>query len=241
MITTDKEKLHSERFEVAFNRIHEVLKKLVRGHSDQFVKLLNTGAKKHQMIETYQDDLQQYAKLRNAMVHDKTEIGYYIAEPHSKIVDRIEKIAEVFTKPKYALKISSKPTTYDYNDSIQEVIQGIKEFGYSQYPIYKDGECIGLLNAGTIVNWMAENVVNSIVDLSDIKVSDIFRIKEKHPIAFAPKSIDIFQVEDIYEEAHKEKQDLEVVIITENGKNTETPLGIVTAWDLIEIDYTVDV
>lgn len=240
MVTSIQDKLHSERFEVAFNRIHEVLKKLVRGHTDQFVKLLNFGAKNHQVIQLYQDELYQFAKLRNAMVHDKTELGYYIAEPHKKVVERIEKIAEVFSKPNYALTIASKPIIYDYNESIQDVIQGIKDYGYSQYPIYKSGECIGLLKADTIVKWMAENVVNSIVDLGDIMVSDIFSYAKIQPLAFAPKSIDIFEVEEIYEQAHKEKHDLELVIITENGKKTEAPLGIVTAWDLIEIDYTTE-
>jgi hypothetical protein len=36
------------------------------------------------------------------------------------------------------------------------------------------------------------------------------------------------------------KKKLEAVIITENGKKDEAPLGIITPWDLIEIDYTVD-
>lgn len=31
-----------------------------------------------------------------------------------------------------------------------------------------------------------------------------------------------------------------MVIVTENGRRTEKPLGVVTPWDLIEIDYTVD-
>lgn len=240
VLTTSKDPLLSERFEVAFNRIHEVLKKLVRGNTDQFVKLLNFAARNHQVVQLYQDDLYQYAKLRNAMVHDKTALGYYIAEPHKNVVERIEKIAEIFSKPNYALTIASKPITYNAGDGILDVIKGLKEYDYSQYPIYDQGVCIGLLRAGTIVKWMADNIANSIVDLADIKVSDILIFEKDHPIAFAPKSINIFEVEQIYERSHMGKHDLELVIITENGKNNEAPLGVVTAWDLIEIDYTAD-
>ncbi|WP_180954200.1 hypothetical protein [Bacillus sp. M6-12] len=54
------------------------------------------------------------------------------------------------------------------------------------------------------------------------------------------KNIDIFEAEDLFEKAHKHKQYLSIIIITENGMPHEAPLGLITAWDLIEIDYTAD-
>ncbi|WML60291.1 hypothetical protein [Neobacillus sp. PS2-9] len=81
---------------------------------------------------------------------------------------------------------------------------------------------------------------NSMVNLSDIHVSDIMMYEKEHPIEIVAKDINIFEVENIFEQAHKKKRKLEGVIITENGKADEAPLGIITAWDLIEIDYTVD-
>ncbi|MBM7656256.1 hypothetical protein JOC76_005817 [Neobacillus cucumis] len=50
----------------------------------------------------------------------------------------------------------------------------------------------------------------------------------------------IFEIENIFEKAYKKKRKIEGVIITENGKIDEVPLGIITAWDLIQIDYTID-
>lgn len=85
---------------------------------------------------------------------------------------------------------------------------------------------------------MIENVYSTIVDLTHIKVCNVLSKNGNYPIEFVAKSIDIFTVEDIFEEKHKQKTDLEAVIITENGKKDELPLGLVTAWDLIEIDYT---
>ncbi|MFE8701723.1 CBS domain-containing protein [Cytobacillus sp. FJAT-54145] len=235
------EQLLSERFEVSFNQIHDALKKIVKIRDDRFSVLVKVGAKHHQAIETYKSDLEQYAKLRNAIVHDKVDIGYYIAEPNIKVVEHIEKIARVLNGPNYATSIATKEVIfYNYEDSILKVIQGIKEHSYSQYPIYRNKECIGLLTTGAIVKWMAINVAENIVKLDCIKVSDILEYEVEHPIAFVPKSINIFEVEEIFENAHKDKKELEAVIITENGKKHEAPLGLITAWDLIEIDYTVE-
>lgn len=231
----------SERFEVAFNQIHESLKSIVKIKDDRFKTLIDVGLRKHKIIDKYYNDLKQYAKLRNSLVHDKRELGYYIAEPHIDVVEHIEKIASIFNKPNYALSIATnKVVCIDSEDSILSILEAIKLYGYSQYPIYKNKECVGLLKTGDIVNWMCEHIINTIVDLTDIKVGDVMTNVNSHPIEFVPKSIDIFSIEDIFEEKHKEKVDLEVIIITENGNRNETPLGMVTAWDLIEIDYTVD-
>jgi predicted transcriptional regulator len=231
----------SERFEVAFNQVHDAMKDIVQINDERFVVLVKVGAKKYQIIETFKKDLEQYAKLRNAIVHEKMEIGYYIAEPNAKVVEHIEKIAHVFNRPNYALTIATKNVKYfDYQDSILKVIAAIREYGYSKFPIYKNKECIGLLTAGTIVKWLAKNIESSTVNLADVHVYDILKYEKEQPVHIVPKSVNIFEVENIFGKSHKEKQKLEGVIITENGNSNEAPLGIITAWDLIEIDYTVD-
>ncbi|MFF2450388.1 CBS domain-containing protein [Neobacillus sp. NPDC058068] len=233
--------LLSERFEVAYNQVHDALKDIVQINDERFVVLVKIGAKKYQIIETYKKDLEQYARLRNAIVHEKMEVGFYIAEPNAKVVSHIEKIANVFSRPNYALSIATKNVVYfDYHDSILKVTAAIKEHGYSKFPIYKNKKCIGLLTAGSIVKWMAQNMESGHVNLSDIHVWDIMNYQKELLIEIVPKEINIFEVENIFEKAHKKKRKLEGVIITQNGKNEEVPLGIVTAWDLIEIDYTVD-
>jgi hypothetical protein len=77
-------------------------------------------------------------------------------------------------------------------------------------------------------------------NLANIHVYDILKHEQVQPIHIVPKSVNIFEVENIFGKSHKEKQKLEGVIITENGRSNEAPLGIITAWDLIEIDYTID-
>ncbi|QCJ42984.1 CBS domain-containing protein [Bacillus sp. S3] len=231
----------SERFEVAYNQVHEALRDIVQINDERFVVLVKVGAKKYQIIETFKKDLEQYARLRNAIVHEKMEVGFYIAEPNAKVVSHIEKIANVLSRPNYALSIASKKVVYfDVQDSILKVTDAIKEYGYSKFPIYKNKKCIGLLTAGSIVKWMAQHMEAGRVNLSDIRVSAILEYEKDRPIEIVNKSINIFEVENIFEKAHKKKRKIEGVIITENGSDDEVPLGIITAWDLIEIDYTVD-
>jgi predicted transcriptional regulator len=236
-----KGQILSERFEVAFNQVHDAMKDIVKINDDRFVVLVKVGAKKYQVIETFKKDLEQYAKLRNAIVHEKMEVGYYIAEPNAKVVEHIEKIANVFNRPNYALSIATKKVLYfDNSESILKVTEAIRQHNYSKFPIYKNKEFVGLLTAGSIVKWMAQNMVSSSVNLDDTHIFDIMKYEKDHLIEFVPKSTNIFDVETIFGKSHKVKKKLEAVIITENGKKDEVPLGIITPWDLIDIDYAVD-
>jgi predicted transcriptional regulator len=141
----------------------------------------------------------------------------------------------------YALTIATKDMIFfQMEESIEDVINGIRTYNYSRYPVYHDGFCVGLLTAKGIVKWLAERMMGSIVDLSHVKIKDVFQNEKVHPLAFASKSSTIFDVEELFERYHQKKLDLEAIIITENGRKDEAPLGIVTAWDLIEIDYTAD-
>ncbi|MCM3570356.1 CBS domain-containing protein [Neobacillus mesonae] len=237
-VKTDGQLL-SERFEVAYNQVHEALREIVKINDDRFIVLVKVGAKKYQVIETFKKDLVQYARLRNAIVHEKMEVGFYIAEPNAKVVYHLEKMADILSRPNNGLSIASKNViSFQDDDRISNVITSIKNHGYSKFPIYKSGKCIGLLTSSSIVKWMAQNMINSSVNLADIRVSDIMKFEKNHPIKFVSKEINIFELENIFEKSHKNKRKLECVIISENGGPEEIPLGIVTPWDLIEIDYT---
>ncbi|MBM7618475.1 putative transcriptional regulator [Bacillus tianshenii] len=239
-MNTSFQQLLSERFEIAFNQIHGSLKKLAKNTTnDKFSALLRLSSH-HRMIQAFQDELYQYAKLRNALVHEKKAAGYYIAEPHEEVVQRIENISKTLSKPNYALSIASKDViTFDWEDDLDDVMSKMKQFPFSQYPVYREKECVGLLTTRGMVNWMTDHVASRIVDLSDIKIRDVFQYEQKHPITFAPKNLNILEAEDIFKDYHQQKQDLEMIIITENGKPEEVPLGVVTAWDIIEVDYVV--
>lgn len=61
----------AERFELAFNQIHYILKRKLLNpeeYIDVFMKLLTVSSRKHRMIQRFFYDWRQFAKLRNAIV-----------------------------------------------------------------------------------------------------------------------------------------------------------------------------
>ena len=240
-VKADNEHRLSERFEVAYNLIHDSLKQLVDEEEDRFTVLLRLGEARHHLIHRYYEDLKQYGKLRNAIVHEKREPGLYIAEPNEEVVEHIEKIASIFSKPVTGFSIATKDVKFfEQSQPLIEVLEAIQQHGYSQYPIYKDKNYVGLLKTTHILSWMTDVFKGGNIQIADQTVEELIPYMKEAPIEFVSKDANIFEVEAIFEEKHRSKIDLEAVIVNENGKENEWPLGLITPWDLIEIDYRID-
>ncbi|MCH6268214.1 hypothetical protein [Neobacillus citreus] len=237
MTTLQNQKL-SERFEVAFNQIHAWLQRnIVEERSDKFTDLLRSGFPRHSIIRKYYHDLKMFARLRNSIVHDKVELGFYIAEPHETVVDKIELIAELLVEPKAAYSIASKPVFYYYeNAKLKDILTVIQKKSVSLFPIYDETGFKWLLTAEEIIGWFANHLTGNSIVIDEVEVKELFSEKRNRRVEFVGKDIDIFEVEEIFEQYHLKNQKLEAVIITETGEQQQKPLAIVTSWDLVEID-----
>ncbi|MFC0188666.1 CBS domain-containing protein [Fictibacillus aquaticus] len=231
----------SDRFEIAFNQIHKCLIDELGGKGeDRFKFLLDIGSSKHSLVRSFYDELCQFAKLRNAIVHEKTDHGYYIAEPHLDIVERAEQIAAYFMKPEHALSIATKAVMiFEENDTLRRVLECIKKHDYTRFPIYNTkGEYQWLLTASDILNWMTKQLNDNVINLDDARIKDLkIKNKKQKQVEFISKSSSIFKAEEIFEKYHNDNKKLEAIIVTLNGKSDEKPLGIITSYNLIEIEY----
>lgn len=229
---------HSERFEVAFNRIHSWLKRTARNETtDKYSELLRINYPRHSIIRKYYHDLKMYGRLRNSLVHEKIALDFYIAEPHEEVVEKIEMIANQVSDPKNALDIATRPVFYFYEDtSLIDVLKIIQKRAYSQFPVYDENGFKWLLTSNCIAQWLAVNLLEGGRSINDSKIRDLEYLHSKRFVEFATKNTDIFTVEDIFEKYHLENRKLEAVIITEKGRPSEKPIGMITPWDLVEID-----
>ncbi|WP_226034815.1 CBS domain-containing protein [Aquibacillus saliphilus] len=236
--------IHGEnvhRFEAAYNRIHNKLIDLVfssRRHVP-YGEVLHQAKKLHNVVKYNYDILRQFGHLRNALVHRKIKNDFYIAEPHKEIVEEIETICELLYKPPMALSVASQPvTTYLTITPLKEILNKIKEKGFSQFPIYDDSGFQGLLTEGGIANWIACNLINNTISFEKVSALDVLKNEKKHNVRFLHRESTIYDLEGTFEASFDENLKLEAIIITETGSIKQKPIGIVTSWDLVKIDHT---
>ncbi|SET60071.1 Predicted transcriptional regulator with C-terminal CBS domains [Salinibacillus kushneri] len=231
---------HVERFEIAFNQIHSILKERSRNmKTDRFVDLLQENREKYGVLNSNYYKLKQYAKLRNAIVHERIEEEYYIADPHLNVVEDIERISEILKHPPKAMAIASQPVEFfKASSSLQKVLETIEQTGYSQFPIYERGHFQGLLTEGGIAKWVSRNIQNHSINLKGIAARDILEVEKRRNVACLSQEQTVYDVEDSFQMHYEKKQKLEAILITEDGNQDSSPLGIISAWDLVKIEHS---
>lgn len=232
---------NSDRFLAAFNRIEQFMN---RGNSSEryitFAQLVEVQTKSNITVKRNVDRLHKFAKLRNAIVHQSINGAYAIAEPHQSIVDEIEKIEKELTNPPKVLTHFKKEVeTFKHNNSIVEVLKVIRERDYTQFPVYKEKKFIGLLTENGITKWLARNIEEDIISLEETNLIDILEFEEEvDNYIFIGKELTVYEVEEIFKDFPHTRERLDALLITHSGKKTESLLGIITTWDILQFYKT---
>lgn len=229
---------NSDLFLTAFNRIETYLKR-EEGNAIyiNFTDIIRTTKKSNPVVRRYEDDLIELAYLRNAIVHKKTDAMYAIAEPHETIVKKIEMIEEKLTAPKLVYPTFNRPVQmFQINDTLSTMLEVVNEKSFSQFPIYDDHLFKGLITGNGLTNWLAKNVEDDYLSRNETHLKEILLCEEDGAnYSFISRDTSVYEAVDIFTSQMNKGRRLEALLITHNGRPTETLLGIITSWDIIDI------
>ncbi len=233
---------NAERFIAAYNKIDSLLRSIygvdVRV---SFTEVVRRTAKKSSVIAACEYKLIDYARLRNAIVHQGTR-EEIIAEPHTDVVEDFENIAALIASPPNAYErvAKKKVLTLSGDVTIKEAIRAMYESGYSNVPVTKAGRLIGVLNNKLIVDTLARSAArgeNIDIFASEHRISGILlESMEGVYYAILPRSASVTDILDLFNSNRK----MLCALITENGNGREKPIGIITSADIWELNDIID-
>lgn len=234
---------NSQRFLLAFNTVHKELEKLVGTNRFlPFYRLVDIAKKKSGLIKTYEDDLKELSQLRNAIVHDRSYPERTIAEPHDAVVEKLEKIVDEITSPKQLIPFFEKEViAFQATDTIKQVLRAVKEYGYTQFPVYADEQFSGLITVSSISKWMAFQIAQDPYRYLYGHVSEVIAFENKKKnYCFMNRRQTIHDAKERYfthSDYHQVR--LDAILITENGKEDEPLLGIATPLDIFSLNKEI--
>jgi len=230
---------NSERFLFAYNRIEKSMEKM-SGLSEfmPFSRLIDKTKRDNAIIRKFEDDLRLYANLRNAIVHNRTDAEYAIAEPHDDIVELIEYIDRELAKPVTVGELfRTKVHTLKVTDLLSTGLDLIRKQRFNQIPIYSKGEFIGLVTATGIMYWLADECPEGVISREIPTLLDIYHHeKRKNTYRFVSQDLSVYEAEDYFKKTMSQGKRIEALLITQTGDRAEKLLGIVTPADLLKID-----
>lgn len=233
----------SSRFISAYNQIDQAL----RSQTDvkkslSYTEAVHRAARSNSFVKKYEDDLVDYGRLRNAIVHSSND-DYVIAEPHIEVVEEYEKIARIICTPPLAVDTEccqKDVKTISASVSLGDTMQYLYKSGYSNVPVYKDGMLVGVANPKSIVKYLGQKYyekqnINEVLQNTAIE-KVVMDINNDNYYTVASSVITLDKVMNLFAENRK----LVLVLITKTGSLLEPPMGLVTTGDIMNINKVLD-
>jgi predicted transcriptional regulator len=226
---------NSEKFLTAFTKIEKQLKARLNNRRDigfaRAVKILRSS---NAIVRRYNDDLLSFAELRNAIVHNKIDMAYAIAEPHDSIVERIKRIEKELTHPQLVGSMFSKKVfTFQESESLADMLIMFREKDLSKFPIYENNMFKGLLTQKGIAKWLANNEDDPHL-AKKTSIREVLPFEGEDNYKFIASKASVHRAVELFREQVGSGKRLEALLITKTGMPKEKLEGIITAWDIFD-------
>ena len=238
----EEKKTNAFRFIEAYNKIDYSLRVQYNyKRSMSFSDMIRKAVLVNHIVRKYEDDLIDFGRLRNAIIH-KANDKFLIAEPHTDVTEKIEKIAKLVATPPKVIETNCVHDvfTVSYDVSVMSVVEIMAQTHYSNIPVFKDNVLIGVANGQKIIDALGTFILaggNSEEFLNNKTIEEIISIPSETKY-YEVASIDV-SVEELMNLFFTNRK-LLCVILTKYGKLGETPVGIITSSDYMELNKIVE-
>jgi len=225
---------NAETFLSTFASIERTLRaKTQSERTASFYQLVDAAARWSPEIRRYRDDLKEFADLRNAIIHERSD-GHVIAEPNDGAVERLKVLEGMVLRPPAVLSLfQGSVLTISPSDSLARAVTVMRENGFSQAPVVEDTSFVGLLTSDCVARWLGAQVQDDVISLGEARVDDVLRFAESEDnYAFVGRTLSLVALLEEFAGFEERGERLDAVLITESGKQSEKLLGIVTIADL---------
>lgn len=232
------QKANSERFLIAFSAIEGEMNRRVK--SDRYVsysELVRRMSVLDRNYRRFQRNLEEFGDLRNAIVHERID-GEVIAEPHLKIVESIEHIAQLLTEPERVSENYLSNVDYCLDtDTLSNTIQKLISKHYSKLPVYDQNMRFnGLITTDLIYEYLVTNISKIKGEIPEITINEMLvQDEKKRVVEFIPTLTSLLSVVIHFEQSLASGNRLNALIITQDGASNQKPLGIISVSDLPKI------
>lgn len=231
---------NAKNFIESYNRIDAQLRELY-GYkpSQSFTDIVRRSADKNSVVRKYESELADYARLRNAIVHQST--GEYIAVPCDSAVNKIARIEKLLcAPPEIGTLPEKKIVSIEAQLSLRQAVLLVSRTGHSNLPVYSGKRMVGILNNRRIVRalgaavsrgqsadaFLAQTPVEDILEEGDLTVYYKY-------LSRRDSLIDVLT-------AFESNKKLIAVAVSENGRIGERILNFITEADLMRVSRAVE-
>lgn len=234
LVASDRDRV--ERFLAAFNAIDRLLRERtgVGGDGVSFRSVLRRYAREHRW--KHADRVDDYADLRNVLVHETISPNGWLAIPTEDVVNRIESIRDALAGGRRADQAFQRDVaTLTPDLSLRDALMEVHATGFAQFPIVEGDTVVGLLTDRAIARWLAARAADPATASITTAVGEA-RVAEVVQADGQRRTWDLAARDEPAERVLARfvtSPTLEAVLITQHGKPGQGLIGIATSADVV--------
>lgn len=229
------ESVRAERFLDAFHRIESFLaeQQTDKPQRHTFYELVR---KSTHLTEQQKSRLREVGDLRNSIVHEPGAWGKQpIATPREDIVIWLEAQVSLIEKPPrvYETLKLQPPEVLEADSDLSSFLELVSDEDFSQAPVRLEDGSLSLITTNAVARWVASGYQRGEgVALDHAKVKDVLGFAEiEDKVFIAPRTFTA--VEAVREFAGATGRAVPAaIVLTQNGKKDEKPIGICSRTDI---------
>lgn len=225
----------SDQFLGFFADIERCMKtSLESPQSARFMDVARDYVRAHNLPPSYLGSLQTFATLRNAIDHNSHRGVYPIAEPIPEIVEEIGRLRDKIRTPPEAITVLPQMDvcSAQWDEPISSALEHVRQFDFSQIPVYESDRYAGILTTNTVARWIAQQIADGTVHW-DAAIREVMEFREHRDRALLVDR-SLTAADAIYELAHgsPEGGPVNALIVTENKLPTDKPIRVIVIYDV---------
>lgn len=235
-------KTNAQRFIIAYNEIDQSLRSIYNFKRNMtFSDMIRRTVPLNSVVRKYEDKLIDYARLRNAIIHNSNE-QYIIAEPHDEVVEEMERIANLVTCPPLVINTVAKKNvlTIRADMSLKDVIVLFASSGFKSLPVYQNEKIMGIATPIRLVEWVGNRMREEINIDTLLKETTVVSTLREDDIdvryTIKSESLTVQEALDLFFNNRK----LSSIIITKTGSFYERISGMITVADVIDLNKIIE-
>ncbi len=226
-----------ETFLALYNKLDEYLRRNAgQGRRDLSLgQRLDALVEKHPTFRRSAAKLKDYGDLRNSIIHHRDPNGGVIAVPTDEALREFDQLVQAILSPLKLLPRFQNVhiRAFHPREPLVAALQHMREYDYSQVVVQEESK-ISLLTVEGIARWLEEQAQEEMIIMQEATIADALKYEPAESVVIMRRDQTVYEAMEIFQRAiEQRKPRIYALLITEHGKATEHPLGIITPWDLL--------
>jgi len=191
----------------------------------------------------YRNVIEYCRDIRNLLSHNPKIENEYAVEPSAAIVEALRRVLKRVQLHETNLMCSTRiedALTASMDDFVLPVMEEMHRRGFSHVPILKKGRVEGVFSEATIFSCVLDDAVDSISEKT--RFNDLFSYlpissRKKPRFGFVARNAPVLESERLLRDLFDAGKRIDMLFVTENGKETESVLGLLTPWDILGREF----